>query len=359
MLALELLTEQMRVTLEGRGYPVGTVRRWKSGQWRKTPRGWEPVELPTAKAPTSTLKAPARTREFAKMATEIHEAMTAVPPPKAGPRLPTEKQVPVPLPVQVTIRKGMETLLKDFGLHSTTRTGTKAQTAKDESYRYDVMSDGPWAGAGLAPEGEGQWLNGQMDVGSHLMLISHATHAAATEFLKGGPPYDKKPPEAVRGFATLVHEQIHSAGGIRADEYEGSRVHWEEVTTELTARRVMRDTFGTMGLEHPLGNAHAGRGEQAEGFYDEQILSFKFGVLKAREKNNLPELDDAALFTYLTDAALATRRGGTGTEKLDAFRKRFAASLSVPEGTDKQAAAKYRQDAVESIDDELWYLENG
>jgi hypothetical protein len=198
-----------------------------------------------------------------------------------------------------------------------------------------------------------------MDVGSHLMLISHATHAAATEFLRGGPPYDKKSPEAARGFAALVHEQIHSAGGIRADEYEGDRVHWEEATTELTTRRVMQDTFGTMGLVHPLGNAHAGRGDQPEGFYDEQILSFKHGVLNARKKNGLPELDDDALFTYLTDAALATRQGGTGTEKLDAFRKRFAASLSVPEGTDERAASKYRKDAVESIDEELWYLENG
>lgn len=51
--------------------------------------------------------------------------------------------------------------------------------------------------------------------------------------------------KAVRGMATLIHEQLHDTSPLSCEtRFDGPMMMIEEVTTEMTTRRVLREAFG-------------------------------------------------------------------------------------------------------------------
>jgi len=81
-----------------------------------------------------------------------------------------------------------------------------------------------------------------------VMTIRRDVAEQAREFLKAVEENREMLSREADSFQTFIHEQVHSVGRGAADSYWGSGAVIEEVTTEVLARKVMRDQFGELWL---------------------------------------------------------------------------------------------------------------
>ena len=387
MTRLEELVEAAKA-----GFKVGTVRHWAQGDVRKTASGWE---LQTTGAPKAKKKktpsVPAMSKAgkaaLKKGYTVISTNPTVAPvvPPKPvinismppgvlldplapgflkkGPKAPKVAQATPssktknefagkakdvyaalkalgttketsPVEAQATVREGLKTLLADFNIHPAPRFHVPPGSP-DKSDRY-LIKDGDGYSAKTL-RGSRSW--------SGKIRIAKEVHEKAMDFLKGGPPYDKKPIDAANSFRTLVHEQIHGTNILPPESYKGLGLAWEEALTEMSARKVMVDEFGVDSKDmHDIAS------------YSGFIRSLRKGVQAARLANGLPDLDGPSAFAYIGEAALATRRNRDPVLNLEEYKRRFAENLTTPAGFDDKnptATDDYRRDVVTAIDN--WF----
>lgn len=362
---LTALTEEAWRILERKGFRVGTIRKWSSGDVVKTATGWQPVKKP---------KKPKLSKPTASPAVPP-TSPSVLPTPPPGSTVPPKKVKPpkVPLAVpsskksdefrkqvakfadaleavgadskskekQAAVRDGLELLLNDFGITSRHKHGWMKSSDEDKSRRYRIKTKKPY---GLKS------LRGSLDPRTRKMWIAKEVHDLALKFarLQSSPAFkvnamSDEELEAANAFRTLVHEQLHGAHPEDPATYKGLGVAWEEALTELSARKVMVDTFGVDSKDmHDVGS------------YSAFVRAVRKGVQAARLANGLPDLDYPSFFAYLAEAALATKRDTTDVRAGDLglldLKERFVGNLSVPEDWDKAKAQNYRADAVNFIE---------
>jgi hypothetical protein len=147
-------------------------------------------------------------------------------------------------------------------------------------------------------------------------------HASAREFLDrftGATPRRPTPLQE-NGFKTLLHETIHNHSPITATVYERAAAAVEETTTELLARRLMRDMFGARGaLVAPTLAISRGRSYEREIDLARRVLERELAVT--------PE----NAIAMLEDAAVAMRRyNGPKFVNPDDYLRHFVVNLPLP-----------------------------
>lgn len=368
-MSLTVLTEEAWRLLEAKGFRVGTVRKWASGDVVKTATGWQPVQVtvkvkkpkkpklskpspspsptvppnppPSSTVPPKKVKPPKvplavpsskKSDEFRKQVAKFADALEAV-----GADTKSKEK-------QAVVRDGLELLLNDFGITARHKHRWMKFDDGDKSRRYRIKGEKPY---GLKS------LRGSLDPRTRKMWIAKEVHDRALKFakLQSSPAFkvnamSDEELEAANAFRTLVHEQLHGAHPAEPETYKGLGVAWEEALTELSARKVMVDTFGVDSKDmHDVGS------------YSEFVRAMRKGVQEARLANGLPDLDYPSFFAYLSEAALATKRDTTdvraGNMGLFDLKERFAENLSVPEDWDEVKAQNYRADAWDFI--ERWF----
>jgi hypothetical protein len=72
--------------------------------------------------------------------------------------------------------------------------------------------------------------------------------------------------EAIKAISTVVHEELHGLSDMTYSAYQGVGVFVEEIATEVTARKVVRERFGHMrDVTDPTITTHTGQGFMVRG----------------------------------------------------------------------------------------------
>lgn len=142
-------------------------------------------------------------------------------------------------------------------------------------------------------------------------------------------------PEVVGALNTLVHEAAHGHSRMTANVYQGAAAKVEEVTTEVAARRTVRDLVGAGELakpEHYSGATWYGQGRPPEvhagawvpGAYGEDIGHVLDHVQAVAGVTRLAAVE------HLEAASLKFKRGGNIITDGDEYVRQFAGSFKLP-----------------------------
>jgi hypothetical protein len=109
----------------------------------------------------------------------------------------------------------------------------------------------------------------------------------------------------------FIHEAVHSTSPITMDAYSGSTQVLEEGTTELLARKIMREQFG-VGKKSGVGKLPRGnKAGDAGQAYDSDIIHLRDAVMDMTGMS----MNDA--FEVLENAALSYRQKGAHSTRME------------------------------------------
>ena len=313
-----------------KGFPIGTVRKWKGGDVIKTDKGWEPYTGQTTPAPkpAEPPPAPAKAQEPAPAPAPVTVPPAAAPLPgsrKANNFKPADAAKalgdflsnPNDIDAQAGVRGALRTLCSDFGM--TNRDGPKSLfnkfTTFDES-KQKSFADGvhTWDG----------------------VITVRPKHAKRSQLFLSGASDEKVPKfKQATSFHVLVHEAIHGHSPIRQEQFKGRYRLLEEATTELAARKVMVDGFGISWAQ-----------ANEKGAYSEFVKALGLGTKTALKRKGVSVPEGEAWADSLGEAAIEMRRRPPPHDPDKyAYLNRFAASLPI-KGADTPEVKKEIAEAV-------------
>lgn len=227
---------------------------------------------------------------------------------------------------QKAIRSSVRTLLADFGLFSR----DDAQNKKQKNNVIVVRMK-----KGVAAQHYQQ--------SGLVSIMARGMDDAQKFFAKNGK---KVTPDEVCGADALIHEEIHGCSPIPPEGSgfymagTGSRTFLEECSTELSARKVLRDGFG---LPDELSD------DRTHGAYNEQIETLRQMTMSALFRNGIDTPTDRAWWeNFLGETSLCFRNTKTDFSSVDDAYTGFAKALPVTE-EQVSAAAKLQGKTAEDI----------
>lgn len=325
MTLFEGLAALERELTDAKGFPVGTVRKWKGGDYLKTKDGWvkqaggkqpSPAPAPAQTPMVAPAGMPTTSRKTNKFG--FVEAAKTLLSFLANPDAPEN---------QKAVRELFNTLCSDFGMLD--RDKGKAGANKLEQKTKAELPPGVG--------GVHDW-NGTIIVRDK----SVARAAKLMEAKKSGAPI---PPKAEKGAHVIVHEAVHGHSPIRREQFKGRYRLLEEATTELAARKVMRDTFGT-------DRAKFSPGPDSYGAYHKFCDSLQQGVVASLGRRGFKMDKPEDWDDFLGEASIEMRRRPPPTDPdKNAYLRRFASSLPIPAERLKQmgGADAVREEVAKAV----------
>lgn len=347
---------------EGKSFPVGTRRKWARGEVIKQKDGsWISADQKAAYA--------------------VSAGFMNAEPPKETP--PINKDAP-PKPDVATVIAS--TLTPKFRVgsmriagegHSSSKLAAAIDKLRDEGKSAGKLSRSKYqhkqlAVTYIAPESQKQVREGMrmllaqygilskdgLRSGGNSLLVARgaknvlATHSQTTGLvtIRAGELDDassflkKKGTNAtqqeIEGIGGLIHEEIHGHSPIPRQSYLGNVTFLEESTVELSARKILRDTYGLSDEESTDSTFNT---------YNCEIETLKNMTRGALARNGIETPPDRAWWEdFMGAAAIKMRR----TDEVDAEPsesfKRFARGLPVPKEA-IEAAAKMQQKTPDQI----------
>lgn len=332
--------------LEERSFPPGTVRRWKNGDFQKQPDGtWLPVtsksvgSMGAIATPPETARtyggqghaddvgwdltgaAIANSREkdhFPTIRAEVAAALTILKDNKIKKKkkywgyakFDNQEQEDAIHAAGKSVREGTRLLLKDFGMVSRDE---KFGRSERDSYR--------------------RLRQGKRVLASHskatgAVEVSARAHDAAEKFFhlkKGKAPTI----DMVKGVISIVHEEVHGCSPIH---YSGTYSAIEEATTELSARKIVKEGFGV-----PMSLVN----EEIKPSYEYEVEALRLCTMAALWENGIstPEKDRDWWQDFMGEAAIEMRRQDAILVDAEPA-KRFAKALPIPPSAIETVAAK-------------------
>ncbi len=333
-----------RFTVEAKGFPIGTVRTWSNGTFIKTKDGWvphseggaAPAVAPTV-APVAAPKKPYTVGDSARLKKNFDPAAAA----KVFAALLAD---PTSNAAQREARKALTTLCADFGMldRDTDKPLNDFLLLKaKEQLPPGVGGIHHWNGAITVRDKSAKRATA---------LLSTTGGSAAAE-----PAYSVEAVKQLKGMHVLVHEAVHGHSPIRQENFKGRYRLLEEATTEMAARKVMRDTFGTpWAWFKPRINPATGAWAESIGAYLSFCGSLREGVAAALKHKKFPDtMTDEQWEDFVGATSVEMRRRPPPYDKdKKEFLKRFASSLPL---TEEQIAAMGGKEAIaEEVGKAVW-----
>jgi len=188
---------------------------------------------------------------------------------------------------------------------------------------------------------------GQYDLGTGAITINEDVHQRATKFMSEptNPKYRKHADDA----STLIHETIHAMSPMQSKAYDGHGAFIEEATTEILARKVMRDKF-QIPDEHWCDDDGTPSGSYGEEIHSlNQIVSSVLG-------QHAP-IAHQDVYRLIEDAAAKMRQQSQVFDRKNRYVRHFANNLELPPhlftGLDANAAAARRLQIVSDVSAEV------
>lgn len=174
------------------------------------------------------------------------------------------------------------------------------------------------------------WIDREVDRRSRSFFAKLATGARPSEV------------ETAR-TRTLIHETVHGYSPLGHASYAGAGRVVEEVTVELTARRLMRETFSLSygAIARPIASPQSSRS------YDREIVAVR------RRVQALFGIGPRAAIEVLEETAVTMRRAGPIVNGPVAYTRHFANSVAVPEPALKGLTGEARTARIRALRDEL------
>lgn len=146
------------------------------------------------------------------------------------------------------------------------------------------------------------------------------------------------PPRELRGMKTLVHEQIHGYSPMDSKRfYHGAGAAFEEATTELAARKLLKDAFGLNTEEFGKVVDANTLPKDTVGTYHVEVRNLIDGMVAALADIGIaapPRFLDPAWWNEFLGAAAIKMRGDDGrglqVESMDEAYRRFVTALPIP-----------------------------
>jgi hypothetical protein len=307
---------------EAKALPVGTVRTWANGDFIKTKDGWVPHKGDVATAPSvePSAKPKLNTSRLKKDFNPSSAAATFAALFATG----SEAD-------QKAARQALNRLCSDFGMRD--RDGYDFAIGRDKM----IVSK-----KGELPAGVGgihHW-DGSIQVRDKTV---RRTGELLSAFARGTNVINED--KRVNAVHTLVHEAVHGHSPIRREQFKGRYRLLEEATTEMAARKVMRDTFGVPWEKYNAPNGLLGA-------YRDFCKSLTEGVTAALKHKGYT-LEDKDADDFIGGASVEMRRRPPPfDDNKDQFLKRFAASL--PLSDDDYAKIGSKEDVRDEVAKAVW-----
>jgi hypothetical protein len=296
---------------------IGTVRDWKRGRVIKTARGWVPLEnqpLSPGSAAQKAMKSPLAVGGGAAATTigSINSRKSALfSPAKTLDALDAFAAIPNSDAAQRKVRKSLRKLCSDFGMLD--RGGESVGSKK-----FGVFEKKHGV-----PDGLHTW-DGTIVVKPKIVARAKSLMEAVSQ----GKQQSEWPEKAATGMHVLVHEAIHGHSPIRREQYKGRYRLLEEATTELAARKVMKDAFGVAWSDYGDVDDTDSTSDAKMGAYAEFCSAVSQGVRAALQRTGIKTPDGEAWQDFLGEAAIEMRRRPPPTDPDKyAYLNRFASSL--------------------------------
>lgn len=189
---------------------------------------------------------------------------------------------------------------------------------------------------------------GQYDPNEGVISVNADVHQRAMKFL--ADPTNPKHQKYADDASTLIHETIHSTSPMHAKVYNGHGAFIEEATTEILARRVMREKFGIP--EKKWRN----RDGTPSGSYADEIHSLSHIVSTQLGQHAL--VSHEKVYRMIEDAAAKMRqKQPRNLDRRNPYVQHFADSLEFPPevfaGLDAAGADERRRQLANQIADEI------
>ena len=322
--AVERLLRERASQEEAKSFPIGTVRKWKDGnEYIKTPDGWVPhtkgqkqaaTPAPSPAKPVAAIGASSRKTQHFKpeaAAKTFADFLT-------NPAAPEN---------QKAVRETLNTLCRDFGMLD--RDAGSVGAFKIESRSKEQLP----GGAG----GIHDWDGG--------IIVRDKSIKRAQDLVAAQAAGQAGNPKGAKGMHVLVHEAVHGHSPIRREQFKGRYRLLEEATTEMAARKVMKDAFGT-------GWDKFSAGPDSFGAYHLFCDSLQQGVQAAlgRKGFKLDKADDWNSFIGEASVEMRRRPPPSDPDK-NAYLRRFASSLPISEERLNQmgGADSVREEVAKSV----------
>lgn len=176
-------------------------------------------------------------------------------------------------------------------------------------------------------------------LGDGAILVSPETFGAAREaalHLAAGRPWSSLSFDQQRGYAILVHEEVHGTSPVRPFAYQGAGLVLEEASTEAIARAVL------------VRAGVLSRGEAAIGaLYRDGVAAFLRAV--RHHAVGTASMGDADLIARLAERFVVLRRSVATIRTEDSYVERAAAALAVP-----PSQVQAFGDAIRAIEELFW-----
>jgi hypothetical protein len=315
---------------EAKAMPVGTVRTWSNGTFIKTKDGWEPHKEGGGSSPAPEIAPTPEPVAEPKPYTigsslRVSQTFDAAAASNAFVKMLTSKSEED----QKVAREYLNKLCSDFGM-------LDRNVSKEGRYKLKVSRK-----EDLPPNVSGihHW-SGEIEVQNVAMLQSVA-------YLRGVAH------ATANGIHTLIHEAVHGHSPVRQENWCGNYRVLEEATTEMAARKVMRDSLGIPWKKFsPHISDETGMYDRGLGSYEDFCTLMRQGVEMGLYHSGIREIgsDDPYAYQDLIGAASIEmrRRPPPFDNSMDEFLERFAASVPVevkkgyrnPDGSREKVAKK-------------------
>lgn len=305
--------------LEAKGLPLGTVRKWRTGEHMKTKDGWVPVPASASSAKKPKSKAAPKTPVAPTAATSVVGAPSGSAQKqkkfdrksagKAFADLESDLSSPEK---QKAVRETLNSLCADFGMIDRD-TGTQGK----DRILVKAKSELPPGVGGIH-----EWDGGIIIRDKSLRRAS----SLMTQLQSGAPypdPMTKEYGKAEKGMHVLVHEAVHGHSPIRREQFKGRYRLLEEATTEMAARKVMHDAFGTRWerFSDP---------ENGIGAYSDFCGKLYAGTKAALARKGFSLPNPADWYDFLGTACIEMRRREPKFDNdKNTYLRRYASSLPI------------------------------
>lgn len=189
---------------------------------------------------------------------------------------------------------------------------------------------------------------GTYDFNTGAVHINEDVHHRAMAFLQD--PTNPKHQRYAEDVSTLIHETLHSHAPLHPKAYSGQAAFIEEATTEMLARRVMREQFGIPD-ERWCDKEGAPSGSYGDDIHHlNQLVSQTLG--------QYTPLAHQHVYRMIEDAAAKMRqRQPHNFGRRNHYVRHFLSQLTLPPqvfvGLDAAAAAKRQEQIVDTLTNEI------
>lgn len=156
------------------------------------------------------------------------------------------------------------------------------------------------------------------------IVLSKASHDRAVGFTRNVRAGASVTKHEAHGMKTLIHEQVHATGPSIGTSYRGAGLIIEEVTTEVNARRILREKFGDVRVKRSIatiGELMGGRNNELTGSYQSYIDKVHGAIKTATGVGE----DEA--WKLLEDASTIFKQGGGVITSVGKTVDRFVDSI--------------------------------